>query len=92
MNTSSNEIEATLEQLDDLPATVAAWQVETGRDATDDPAVWVWAWLEDGDIDRSTRSLLRNIIRDAVRRKVHEHENVLVYTRFPLVSEMEPVA
>ena len=46
-----------------------ARRVEEGLDATDDPAVWVWAMIEDDDVDADTLRLLkamaRNVVRDA---------------------------
>ena len=63
------DIRAKLEQLTDLPVPVRAWLVEEGLDATDDPAVWVWALIgsDDLDPDRMTRlkSMARNVVRNA---------------------------
>lgn len=44
-------IRAELEELHDLPTPVREWRVEEGLDATDDPAVWVWAMIEDDGVD-----------------------------------------
>ena len=86
MNVSAADIQETLQALRGLPTPVSSWQVETGFDATDDPAVWVWAWLEKDKVDRRSLSDLRAKIRDAIHEQVPER--VWVYTRFPRASEM----
>ena len=62
-------IRAELEGLHNLPTSVREWRVEEGLDATDDPAVWVWAMIEHDDVDADTLRLLkamaRNVVRDA---------------------------
>jgi len=88
MNVSATDIQLGLQQLGGLPTPVSSWQVETGLDATDDPAVWVWAWLQEDEVDRHVLSSLRNIVRKEVRRKVPG--DVWVYTRFPRASEQKP--
>ena len=72
-------------KLRNLPTPVSSWRVEAGPDATEDPAVWVWAMLEHEEVDFGTRSQLRNIVRDLVRRETDE--SWWVYVRFRGASE-----
>ena len=44
-----------------------AWRVEEGLDATDDPAVWIWALVEQSDADPDTLLHLKWMARDVVR-------------------------
>ena len=60
-------IRAQLEGLNDLPTPVRSWLVEEGVDATDDPAVWVWALVERDDADPDTLHRLKVIVREVVR-------------------------
>ena len=60
-------IQARLEGLGDLPTPVRAWLVKAGLDATDDPAVWIWALVEQGDADTDTLWRLKAMVRDVVR-------------------------
>ena len=85
MEPSATVIESELKGLQGLPTPVASWQVETGLDATDDPSVWVWAMLEEEDVDSGTRARLREITRHAVRRLAHDPP--WVYVRFRGASE-----
>ena len=78
-------IESKLGKLRNLPTPVSSWRVEAGPDATEDPAVWVWAMLEHEEVDFGTRSQLRNIVRDLVRRETDE--SCWVYVRFRGASE-----
>ena len=87
METTAPAIAAALEKLRELPTPVSGWQVETGSDATDDPAVWVWAMLERDNVDRATRSRLRDIVRNAVHAATGS--SIWVYVRFRAASEME---
>ena len=66
-------------------APVSSRQVQTGPDATDDPAVWVWIMLEDEGVDFQTRSRLREIVRSRVRRETNDGS--WVYVRFRGASE-----
>lgn len=90
METTTTEIEAALDELPDLPAWVSGWQVETGLDWADDPAVWVWALLEDEEVDFAARSRLREAVRDRVHRAAGEAE--WVYVHFRRVSELAQLA
>lgn len=86
MGATVEAIEAALGRLGDLPAPVSSWEVETGPDATDDPAVWVWVMLADEGVDFQTRSRLREIVRDQV---LHEtNDGSWVYVRFRTASEL----
>ena len=60
-------IRTKLEHLRDLPTPVKSWLVEEGLDATDDPAIWVWAVVERHDVDMATLSRLKLIARETVR-------------------------
>ena len=79
MKVPATAIESELENLQELPTPVASWQVETGTDATEEPSVWVWVMLEHEDVDRGTRASLRDIVRNAVRRR---DATSWVYVRF----------
>ena len=82
---NATAIESELGKLRNLPTPVSSWRVEAGPDATEDPAVWVWAMLEHEEVDFGTRSQLRNIVRNLVRRETDE--SWWVYVRFRGASE-----
>ena len=86
METTATAIETALSELRNLPTPVSSWRVETGPDATEDPAVWVWVMLEDEDVDLQTRSRLREIVQGLVR---ETHDTSWVYVRFRGASESE---
>ena len=67
MGVDTATIRARLEGLQNLPTPVRAWRVEEGLDATDDPAVWIWALVEESDADADTLRRLKWMARDAVR-------------------------
>ena len=85
MGATAESIEFALAELRELPTQVSAWQVETGPDATDDPAVWVWIMLEKEGVDFQTRSQLREIVRNQVRNQTKDDS--WVYVRFRSASE-----
>ena len=85
MPTTDAAIRSALGELRDLPTPVGAWQVETGLDATDDPAVWVWAMLADDEADIGTLDRLRDMVRTVVRRETGDER--WVYVRFRSVSD-----
>ena len=60
-------IRSELENLSNLPTPVRSWLVEEGLDATDDPAVWVWAVVERDDVDMDSLGLLKEMAREVVR-------------------------
>lgn len=66
MITHAARIRSELDKLGDLPTPVRSWIVEEGLDATDDEAVWVWALLEDRDVDADTRLRLKSMARKVV--------------------------
>ena len=82
---TATDIEATLGELRDLPTPVSSWKVETGPDATDNPAVWVWVMLQNEEVDARTRARLRDMVRDLVRQKTDSAN--WVYVRFRGASE-----
>lgn len=86
MGTAVIGIEEALRDIPELPAPVRAWRVEMGPDWTDDPAVWVWATLDDEDLDDDTRSRVRDLVRTAVKRACAP-ESPWVYVRFRGTSE-----
>ena len=79
-------IESALGELRDPPTTVGSWQVHAGPDTKDDPVVWVWVILEHDDVGAGTRSRLRGIVREAVRRETGDTS--WVYVRFRGASEV----
>ncbi|MDE2914163.1 MAG: hypothetical protein OXL68_14700 [Paracoccaceae bacterium] len=87
MDIAADTIVAALRQLPELPTPVSSWHVETGPDSTDDPAVWVWAMLEDEDVEFAKRSRLRSMVRDLVQETAGS--SMLVYVRFRGASEVE---
>lgn len=90
MEVTATEIRSALGKLSDLPARVGEWEVETGIDSADEPAVWVWALLEDEEVDFAARSRLRDMVRECVRQKAGDA--VWAYVRFRGVSEMAQLA
>ena len=91
MDITPELVEAELEKLRDLPTPVAWWEVRTGLDSTDDPAVWVWAMLEDEDADFATVSVVRRKVRDLVRDVTRRQTGTAwwPYVHFRGVSEVE---
>ena len=85
MSATAEAIESALAELRGLPVQVSSWQVETGPDSTNDPAVWVWIMLEDEEVDFQTRSRLREMVRNRVRREANDGS--WVYVRFRDASE-----
>ena len=60
-------IRAELDQLTDLPAPVRGWLVKEGLDATNDPAVWIWALIEPSELDPDRMTCLKTMVREVVR-------------------------
>ena len=85
MGATAEAIESALGELRGLPARVRSWQVETGPDATDDPAVWVWIMLADEEVDFQTRARLREMVRNQVRHETNDGS--WVYVRFRGATE-----
>lgn len=86
MKFANTEIRAALDHLPHLPTDVSDWLVETGTDSADEPAVWVWAVLDD-DVDLDTRLEIRNQVLDYIRER--SEIPVWVYVSFALASELE---
>ncbi len=80
-------VERELLDLDFSPVVVRRWEVETGIDAAGDPAVWVWAVLDDADFNTPSRTKIRNEVRDAVAR-VAGGPSPIAYVRFRMTSEV----
>ncbi|MDE0281899.1 MAG: hypothetical protein OXN16_12610 [Gammaproteobacteria bacterium] len=87
MDISPKTIETVLRQLSRLPTPVSSWQVKTGHDSTDDPAVWVWATLKDDEVGLDKRLKLRSLIKDRIAEETGP--SMIVYIRFRGASEME---
>ena len=85
MGATAETIESALANLQELPAQVSSWQVETGPDATDDPAVWVWVMLADEGVDFQAHSQLREIVRNQIQHQTNDGS--WVYVRFRSASE-----
>lgn len=66
MMADTTRIRSALEGLEDLPTPVQSWVVEDGLDATDDPAVWIWAVVETNAFDPDSMSQLKSMARDVV--------------------------
>lgn len=87
MQPANTEIKAALAQLDPLPTPVADWLVETGTDSADEPAVWIWAVLQNDGVTLDTRLQLRDMILDFLRE--NSDTPVWVYVNFRTASEMD---
>lgn len=87
MQTANTEIKAALAQLDPLPTPVADWLVETGTDSADEPAIWVWAVLQNEGVALDTRLQLRDMILDFLRQE--SDTPIWVYVNFRTASEMD---
>ena len=85
MEITETDIRTALGTLRNLPTPVSGWEVETGPDWTDDPAVWVWVYLRDEEVDFETRARLREMVRDRIGRETSDW----VYVRFRGASEVE---
>ncbi|MYA16625.1 MAG: hypothetical protein F4089_14460 [Gammaproteobacteria bacterium] len=81
-------IRTRLEELHDLPTPVRSWLVEEGVDATDDPAVWVWAMIEQDDADPETLDRLKVIAREVV----HHATGLWAYVLIRGADEAEATA
>lgn len=78
-----------------FPAAIAGWDIQVGRDATGDDAVWVWVVLHDDLVDQvwplQTRNELRERVRGLVRDAAAPAE-VQVYVRFRSETEQRSIA
>jgi hypothetical protein len=84
---ATETIENALRGMKGLPAKVHAWEIEEGADSTGHRAVWVWVVLEEDNVDFERRSVIRDKVRDEVRR-VATPEPEWVYVRFRTASEV----
>ncbi|MDE0698316.1 MAG: hypothetical protein OXH76_21060 [Boseongicola sp.] len=83
------DIRAALEELPPLPADVSDWDVQTGTDSADEPAVWIWAVLRDENADFDALIAIRDLVLARVR---DNSENPLgVYVSFRTVDEAKEV-
>ena len=87
MKFANTEIRAALDDLRPLPTAITDWLVETGTDSADEPAVWVWAVLDDDNVDLDTRLVIRNQVFDYIRER--SEIAVWVYVSFTTASELE---
>jgi hypothetical protein len=83
----TTQIESKLKDLEGLPSHVRSWKVEQGKDATSDPAIWVWAVLDRDETDPRRRAAIRKKVLETLRDK--ENSASLVYVRFRTKSEEE---
>ncbi len=85
-------IQAKLEGLNNLPTPVRAWRVEQGLDATDDPAVWIWAMIDQSEADADTLRQLKAMARDVVRDVVRDGTDLWAYVLVRGADEVEVTA
>ena len=85
MLATTASILSALGALSGLPTPVSSWRVEIGIDAADEPAVWVWAMLDEEEVDLDTGERLRDIVRAAVRCETGDEG--WVYVRFRSASD-----
>ena len=86
------DIRAALEQLPPLPAAVSDWDVQTGTDSANEPAVWIWAVLRDENTEFDKLIAIRDLILAHIRdpaRKTNQNP-VGVYVSFKTVDELSP--
>ena len=67
MSAATVAIRSALEGLSGLPVPVRVWHIIEGRDSTDDPAVWVWAVIDEADFNRETSLQITDAAAAAVR-------------------------
>ncbi len=85
-------LQAKLEGLNNLPTPVRAWRVEQGLDATDDPAVWIWAMIDQSEADADTLRQLKAMARDVVRDVVRDGTDLWAYVLVRGADEVEVTA
>lgn len=87
----ASTIKTALEKIEsaDMPAAVNDWQVQVGQDSTNDLAIWVWAILQNDDVNLQDREKLREIIRQRINNEFgHEESTPWIYVRFRTDSEI----
>lgn len=67
MTDDTATIRSTLEDLTGLPVPVHGWDIREGLDSTDDPAVWIWAVIDEDDFDGETSLQVTDAVQAAVR-------------------------
>ena len=67
MSATTAAIRTALEGLSGLPASVHAWEIIEGLDATDDRAVWICAVIAEDTFNRETYRVLADEARAASR-------------------------
>ncbi len=67
MTADTATIRSTLEDLTGLPVPIHGWDIREGVDSTDDPAVWVWAVIEEDDFNREVSLEITDTVRAALR-------------------------
>ena len=67
MTDDTATIRSTLENLTGLPVPVHGWDIREGLDSTDDPAVWIWAVIDEDDFDGETSLQVTDAVQAAVR-------------------------
>lgn len=78
-----------------LPDGVETWNINTGSDATGEPAVWVWVKIKDEILDRmngTKREEIRDLISAAIQKKmIGQYGTSIpwVYVRFLGSSEVK---
>ena len=70
MTADTATIRSTLESLTGLPVPIHGWDIREGLDSTDDPAVWVWAVIEEDDFNREVSLEITDTVHAAVRSAV----------------------
>lgn len=76
-----------------LPRGIENWHVETGSDATGDPAIWVWISVQDemlDQMDTAKREEIRDIVSSEIQKKLvgsYGTSIPWVYVRFRGASE-----
>ena len=85
MKFETTEIRSALSDLRPQPAPVSDWVVEIGTDSGDEPAVWVWAVLDDKDVDLDTRISIRDCVVDFISEECEIP--VWVFVSFKSASE-----
>lgn len=80
-------IKDALTRLSNLPVPVFDWQVRTGLDHADDPAIWILATIDDDIKDEKVRFdrrfELRSIIRNAVLQEIGPEKFIYISFRIP---------
>ena len=85
-------IQAKLEGLHNLPTPVREWRVKEGLDATDDPAVWIWAMIDRNEADPDTLRQLKAMARDVVRDVARDGTRLWAYVLVRGADEVEATA